>query len=190
MRSSRLLAGLLLATAASPALALPASYTPDPTHTYAYFEVGHLGYSVQRGRFEQVSGKIRLDGAAQQGALDIVINAASVSTGFAKRDEQLRGEEFFNVTRFPTLTFRATDMKFVGERPISAKGVLTILGVGKPVELKISQFFCAPHPMTKKEMCGAEANVSVKRSEFGMNRYLPGIGDEVKIAVQIEAFRD
>ena len=82
------------------------------------------------------------------------------------------------------------EMKFVGERPISAKGVLTLLGVSKPVELKISQFYCAPHPMNKKEMCGAEATVSIKRSEYGMNRYLPGIGDEVKLAVQIEAFRD
>jgi polyisoprenoid-binding protein YceI len=155
-----------------------------------YFEVGHLGYSIQRGRFEQVAGKIRLDGAAQQGTLDIVVSAASVTTGFAQRDEQLRGVEFFNVARFPTVTFRSTEMKFVGERPISAKGVLTLLGVSKPVELKISQFYCAPHPMSKKEMCGAEANVSIKRSEYGMNRYLPGIGDEVKLAVQIEAFRD
>lgn len=189
MRSSRL-TGLLLAAAIAPALALPASYTPDPTHTYVYFEVGHLGYSIQRGRFEQVAGKIRLDGAAQQGTLDIVVSAASVTTGFAQRDEQLRGVEFFNVARFPTVTFRSTDMKFVGERPISAKGVLTLLGISKPVELKISQFYCAPHPMSKKEMCGAEANVSIKRSEYGMNRYLPGIGDEVKLAVQIEAFRD
>ena len=116
---------------------------------------------------------------------NVLILAASVTTGFAQRDEQLRGVEFFNVARFPTVTFRSTEMKFVGERPISAKGVLTLLGVSKPVELKISQFYCAPHPMNKKEMCGAEANVSIKRSEYGMNRYLPGIGDEVKLAVQI-----
>ena len=160
-----LLPALLLASLATPALALPATYTPDPSHTYAYFEVGHLGYSIQRGRFDKLGGKIRLDGASQQG-------------------------EFFNVARFPTLVYRSTTLKFVGERPISATGTLTLLGVTKPVELKISQFYCAPHPMMKKDMCGAEASASIKRSEFGMNRYMPGIGDDIKISVQIEAFKD
>ncbi len=185
-----LLPALLLASLATPALALPATYTPDPSHTYAYFEVGHLGYSIQRGRFDKLGGKIRLDGASQQGVIDIMIDAASISTGFPKRDEALRGEEFFNVARFPTLVYRSTTLKFVGERPISATGTLTLLGVTKPVELKISQFYCAPHPMMKKDMCGAEASASIKRSEFGMNRYMPGIGDEIRISVQIEAFKD
>ena len=66
---------LLLAT---PALAFPATYTPDPSHTYAYFEVGHLGYSIQRGRFDKLGGKIRLDGASQQGVIDIMIDAEDV----------------------------------------------------------------------------------------------------------------
>ena len=68
-------------------------------------------------------------------------------------------------------------------------GTLGLLGVTKPVELKISQFYCAPHPMMKKDMCGAEASASIKRSEFGMNRYMPGIGDDIKISVQLEAFK-
>ena len=74
-----LLPALLLASLATPALALPATYTPDPSHTYAYFEVGHLGYSIQRGRFDKLGGKIRLDGASQQGVIDIMIDAASIS---------------------------------------------------------------------------------------------------------------
>ena len=67
---------------------------------------------------------------------------------------------------------------------------LTLLGVTKPVKLSITQFKCGEHPMNKKPMCGAEVVTTIKRSEFGMTKYVPAVGDEVKISFPVEAYKD
>jgi len=178
----------------SAALALPAaaadSYTVDPAHTYPYFEINHLGFSTMRGRFGASSGKITLDPAAKSGSIDIVIDAASIDTGHAKRDTHLKSDEFFNVAKYPSLNYKATRLKFSGDKLTEADGELTLLGVTKPVTLAVNAFHCGPHPMTKKPMCGANATATIKRSEFGMNAYVPAVGDEVKIVIEVEAARD
>jgi polyisoprenoid-binding protein YceI len=186
----RTLAAVLL----SSSLALPAfaadSYTADPSHTYPNFEVSHLGFSTSRGVFEKTSGKITLDTAAKSGTIDITIDTASLHTGWPKRDDHLKSEEFFNVAKFPTMTYKSSKLKFDGDKLTGVDGELTLLGVTKPVNLAVTDFKCANHPMTKKPMCGANATATIKRSEFGMSTYVPAIGDEVKIEIQIEALKD
>src|SRR5688500_7428612 len=77
------------------------SYSIDPQHTFAHFSVNHLGFSTMQGRFDKNSGKLTLDRAAKSGSVDVAIEAASITTGFSKRDDHLRSPDFFNVAEFP-----------------------------------------------------------------------------------------
>lgn len=186
----RSLAAILLSTA----LALPAvaadSYTADPAHTYPNFEVGHLGFSTSRGVFEKTTGKITLDMGAKSGTVDITIDTASLHTGWTKRDEHLKSEEFFNVAKFPTMSFKSSKLKFDGDKLTGVDGELTLLGVTKPVSLAVTDFKCGAHPINKKAMCGANATATIKRSDFGLSAYIPAIPDDVKLEIQIEATKD
>jgi polyisoprenoid-binding protein YceI len=176
------------------AFALPAaaadSYTVDPAHTYPNFEINHLGFSTMHGRFGATTGKITLDTAAKSGSIDITIDATSIDTGHAKRDTHLKSDEFFNVAKFPTLAYKSSKLKFNGDKLSGADGELTMLGVTKPVILAVTAFNCGPHPMNKKPMCGANATATIKRSDFGLSTYVPAVGDEVKITIEVEAGKD
>lgn len=165
-------------------------YTVDPRHTFPGFEVNHMGLSTQRGRFNVTSGKITLDSAAKTGAVLIEIDAGSVNTGLNELEKHLKGEDFFNVEKHPKITFRSGRVEFEGEKPKAVHGELTLLGVTKPVTLSISSFNCRIHPMNKKYVCGADASATIKRSEFGMVYAIPAVSDEVKLFIQIEAFRN
>jgi len=167
--------------------AAPETYQIDPSHTYPQFEVSHLGFSLQRGNFETVSGQIVLDREAKTGSIDVKIDTSSLDTGWPKRDDHLKSADFFNVAQFPTITYKAEQLEWSGDQLVAANGTLTLLGVSKPVKLAISQFLSANHPMSKKPACGGEASARIKRSEFGMKTYLPAIGDDVTLRIQVEA---
>jgi polyisoprenoid-binding protein YceI len=179
-----------LCAAALPASAETETYTVDPNHTFPAFEIGHLGYSIQRGRFNKTSGKITVDTAAQKGSADITIDMGSISTGHPKLEEHLKSEEFFDAAKFPTMTFKADHFAFEGDNVKSASGTLTLHGVSRPVTLKTEYFRCAPHPMLKKKVCGADFSGTIKRSEFGVSRGVPAVADEVNLRINVEAIRD
>ena len=186
---TQLAAILITATFALPATAAD-SYTVDPAHTFPNFEINHLGFSTMHGRFGATNGKVVLDTAAKSGSIDITIDATSIDTGHAKRDAHLKSEEFFNVGKFPTLIYKSTKLKFSADKLTGADGDLTLLGVTKPVSLAVTFFNCGPHPMNKKQMCGANATATIKRSDFGLSTYVPAVGDEVKISIEVEATKD
>ena len=183
-------AAALAAMIALPAFAESETFTVDPNHTFPIYEVGHLGFSVQRGRFNKTSGKVTLDEAAKKCGADITIDAASVSTGVAKLDEHMKSDDFFNVAKNPNITFKGTDCTFDGAKVKSVKGDLTMNGVTKPVTLTANTFNCGPHPMNKKRVCGGDFETSVKRSEFGMKYALPALADDVKLRINVEAMKD
>ena len=166
------------------------SYTIDPPHTFSHFSISHLGFSTLQGRFDKSSGKITLDRAAKKGTVDISIEVGSISTAWAKRDEHLRGPDFFNAAEYPNITFKSSAIKFKDDSPASIEGNLTILGVTKPITLAITAFKCGSNPMNKKELCGADASAQIKRSDFGIKYGLPGIGDDVKLVFEVEAYKD
>lgn len=176
----------LFATSAS-VFAAPVSYTIDPQHTYAAYEVNHLGLSSQSGLFTKISGALSVDEAAKSGKVDITIDAASLQTFLAERDKHLKSADFFNVEKFPTLTYKSDKVVFKNGKPASVEGKLTLLGVTKPVTLTLLNVSKAKHPMTGKENWGANAVASIKRSEFGMKTFLPAISDEVKLNIALEA---
>ena len=178
-------------------VAAPEIYTIDPNHTYSHFEVEHLGVSHQRGRFDRTSGKFTLDHAAKTGSVELNIETASVSTGDNVKgnrprtlDDHLRTADFFNVAEFPRMTFKSTGVKFAGDNPAEITGNLTIIGVTKPVTLKVERWACKDNPMSKKPMCGGNASAVLKRTDFGMKYGVPAIGDEVRLWVSIEGYKD
>jgi polyisoprenoid-binding protein YceI len=179
------LAGLI----AMPACAAE-SYTIDPTHTWPVFEVNHLGFSTQRGRFNRTSGKITLDTAAQKGSVDLTIETASLDMGMDNWDEQMKSVGFFNVTRHPTMRFVSDKLIFDGDRVVAAEGKLTLLGTTRQLTLTVSNFRCAPHPLTRKKTCGADISTTIQRMQFGMAKFIPLISDEVKISSPVEAVMD
>ena len=165
------------------------NYAIDPNHTFPVFEVNHLGYSVQHGRFNKTSGTINLDIAAKKGSVDLVIETASLDMGFPLWDEHMSADGFFNTAKFPTMTFKSSKLVFKDDKVVSAEGEFTMLGVTKPLTVSVSDFKCGDHPMLKKPMCGANISGTIKRSDFGMTKYVPAISDEIKIHVPVEAYK-
>jgi polyisoprenoid-binding protein YceI len=167
------------------------TYTIDPVHSQPMFEVQHMGFSLQRGSFSKSTGKITLDRAAKKGTIDVTIDTTSIRTIDPRLDTHTKGEDFFNVANYPTMTFKSSNLVFDGDRVVGAEGELTMIGVTKPVSLKVANFACGEHPSNKKPMCGAEATATIKRSEWGMKYGAPrAVGDEVRLIIPIEAYRD
>ena len=163
-----------------------AKYTVEPTHTFVTWEAKHFGISTSRGRFDKKDGLITIDKAANTGTAEISIETASINTGVAPFDGHLRSKDFFNAEAHPKATFKA-DFKMESGRVASVPGQLTMLGMTKPVMLKTSGFGCYEHPRFKKQVCGGDFEANIKRSDWGMSYGLPGIPDDVRIVVQIEA---
>lgn len=169
--------------------AIADSYTIDPTHTYPNFTIDHLGFSTMHGRFGKTSGSLSLDQAKGTGSVDIVVDMASVDTGFKKRDDHLRSPDFFNAVEFPTMTFKSTKVVFKGKGAV-VTGNLTIKGVTKSVNLDVASINCGVHPFNKKDVCGFDATTSIKRSDFGIKYGLPAIGDKMDIQIEVEAVKN
>ena len=186
------LTAALLATAAlsSTAFAAPETYVIDSGHTFPRFEYSHFGYSIQVSRFDKTTGKITLDRAAKTGSMDVTIDMKSVSTGSTAFNGHIQGEDFLDTEKFPTATFKSTSVKFAGDKPASIDGNLTIKGITKPVTLTVTGFHCMPHPMNKKEACGAGATTKIKRTEFNAGKYAPNVGDEVTLTISVEAVKE
>lgn len=181
---------LALASAAGLAGAAAESYSIEPTHTLPKFSYSHFGYSTQGSVFTKTSGKITLDRAAKKGSVNVTIDAKSVSTGVPLFNEHIQAVDFFDTANHPEITFVSDKMNFSGDKPTSVDGKLTIKGVTKPVTLKITSFHCMPHPMVKKDACGANAEVVVKRSDFNMGKHAPYVSDEVTLTLPVEAIKD
>ena len=187
MKLKHLAIAAALAFAAAAAQAAPSTYVIDNSHTYPHFTYNHLGYSVQTHQFDKTSGKVVLDFDAKTGSVDVTIDANSVSTGFPLFNEHLRGEDYFDAARYPTITFKSNSVTFKGNKVVSVSGDLTIKGVTQPVTLEVTHFKCMPHPILKAPACGANATATVKRSDFRMGKYAPFISDEVTLNLSIEA---
>ena len=165
-------------------------YVIDSAHTYPNFEINHLGFSTMHGRFNKTTGSLDIDWAKGAGSVNITIDAASVDTGFKKRDDHLRGPDFINAAEFPEITYKSTSVKINADKTAVVKGSLTIMDVSKPVTLNVKSINCGNHPFKKTDyVCGFDARGSFKRSDFGVKYGLPKIGDEMKLHIEVEAKR-
>lgn len=161
--------------------------------------VSHFGVGTIMGRFDKSTGKMTLDAAAKSGTVELVVETASLNTGDSERgtrprarDEHMRTADFFNVAEFPRMTFKGNATKFNGDSPGEIAGEITLLGVTKPLTLNVDNWKCMPDPRTKgkRYFCGGNASGTIKRTEFGMKFGVPAIGDEIRLMVVIEAFRN
>lgn len=184
------LIALCIATSfSSIAYAAPETYVIDTNHTKPRFEYNHLGFSDQESRFDTVSGSITLDRAARSGSVDITIDANSVDSGYPVFNGHLKGEDFFDTAKYPTITYKSDKFRFDGDKLVSVDGDLTIKGITKPVTLTITSMLCKPHPMVKKDACGANAVAHIKRSDFNMAKYVPAVSDEVTLSIPVESIK-
>jgi polyisoprenoid-binding protein YceI len=183
------LAGIAAITSVA-AHAAPENYVLDGRHSFPVFQVNHLGLSLQWGRFKKASGRIVVDREARTGSVDLSIDAASIDMGLDKWDEVMRSEDYFNVAQFPTLTFRSSKLLFDGDKVSGAEGEFTMLGVTRPATVSLAGFNCIVHPINKKNVCGGMASATIRRSEFGMTKGIPGTADEVRLNMAVEAFKE
>lgn len=165
-----------------------AEYVIDPTHTYASFEIDHLGFSTQRGQFNRTSGTVEFDTAEKAGRIDITIDVASLDTGFTKRDDILRGDDWFKAKDFPAIIFRSQKLVFTDEKLSAVDGTLVMLGEARPLRLDVTRFKCGFNLVKRQNGCGADVFGVLRRSDFGLNGGLPFIGDDVRLRIQVEAY--
>ncbi len=165
------------------------TYNIDPEHTFPTFEIGHMGLSIQRGMFENTRGKVVIDWDNKTGSVDVEIDAASIHTGNAGRDEALRGKGFFAVEDYPTINYKSSRIVFKDDKPVKVEGELTIRGISNPVELTLSQFECGFNLLKLANGCGADAIAAIQRSDYGLVSLLPSIGDPIWLRIQIEAYK-
>ena len=173
------------------AFAAPATYDVDPAHTYPAFEADLMGgLSLWRGKAKTTSGKIVYDAAAKTGTVDITVDMKSLDFGHDKMNQHANSPDIFDTAKFPTATFKGTLAKFNGEAPTEVQGELTMHGVTKPVTLKLNSFMCKQNPMSKKDICGADAVGMINREDFGVayGKQM-GFKMDVKLLISIEAIK-
>ncbi len=193
MRYLKIITLFLISALPFTAMGAAQHFTIDPDHSYPFFRISHLGFSTMQGRFNKTSGKVVIDRENKTGSVEVVIDAASVDTAHKKRDDHLRSPDFLNAVEFPDITYRSTRVTIHDDGSADVEGTLTMLGVSKPVALKVSHIGCGIHPMDPKKekyVCGFDATARIKRSDFGMDFALPAIGDDMELIFGIEAIRD
>lgn len=192
----RIIPSLTAAAAiAIPSFAFAADWTVDPAHSSAQFEVEHLMISSVRGDFKKLSGEVTYDPKAPKATvINAVIDTASVHTRIEDRDKHLRSPDFFDVEKFPTMTFKSTSAKKKG-KGLEVKGDLTLRGVTKPVVLDVVGLDKEVKDPWGNTRIGGLATTKINRKDYGMtfNQALETggvmIGDEVTITIDVELIK-
>ncbi|MFB1479940.1 YceI family protein [Corallococcus sp. RDP092CA] len=184
---------ITLLAVAAPSFAFASTWELDSSHSSAQFAVKHMMVSTVRGAFSNVKGTIHLDDKdITKSTIEATIDAKTINTNEPKRDEHLRSPDFFDVEKFPTITFKSTKIAKAGKDKLNVTGDLTLHGVTKPVVLAVE----GPTPETKDAWGnvrrGATATTKIKRSDFGLtwNKALEAggvaVGDDITITLDLE----
>ena len=183
------MAAAIILGAAAPAMA--ANYAIDPSHTYATFEIDHMGTTTNRARFDKKEGTVEFDRAAKTGKVDISLDMTSVNSGFANFNKHLQSKDIFDAEQFPKARFVSDKFVFDGDKVAEVQGQLTLKGKTAPVTFKASKFNCYPSPMLqKREVCGGDFVAVIDRSQWGVNYGSNfGVPNDVRLVIQIEAVK-
>lgn len=161
------------------------NYEADPVHSSVVFRIKHVDVAYFWGRFNGIKGNFMLDAEKpENSALQFQVEVKAIDTGNAKRDEHLRSPDFFNAAQFPTISFKSTSVKKAGDR-YEVTGDLTMLGVTKPLTVSLEKTGEADTKQMGHRM-GFETTFTLKRSEWGMTKFMEMLGDEVKMVVSVE----
>ena len=182
------LMAMVLTAACGLAAAAPVKYNIDPAHTYPSFEADHMGISVWRGKFNKTKGTVMLDKETGSGSVDIEIDTASIDFGNEALNKWAVSKALFDSAKFGKARYKGKLDAYVNGVPSRVTGELTLHGVTKPLDLKINLFKCIPQPLSKKDLCGADAIGVFKRDDFGLvagKDY--GFNMDVNLRIQVEA---
>lgn len=188
MTRYRLPALLALSLAAAAVSAAEATYVIDPQHTFPSFEADHMGMSTWRGKFNASRGEVRLDRERGTGSVEVVVDARSIDFGLDALNDWAIGKDLLDTGRYPETTYRGTLAGFRDGAPTRVEGELTLHGVTRPLTLTVDRFNCQPHPVFKRDWCGADAHATFDRSEFGLNAGKDyGFDMDVTLRIQVGA---
>ncbi|MBB3990975.1 YceI family protein [Croceicoccus naphthovorans] len=181
------------ASAPSPVvkMALPVSgiYQIDPTHTQVRATWNHLGFSRPGATFGHVEGTITLDAVnPAKSSVSVQIPISGVDTGVPALDEHFRSADYFDAVKYPQVTFVSRSVNFTGlGTAFSVEGDLTIRGVTRPIVLQATLNGAGMHPLANAPAVGFSATTQVKRSDFGINAFVPMVSDEIDLVITAEA---
>ena len=188
MRIRLLSAAALLSLAVAPAFAEPVTYKLDPSHTNVLAQWTHFGYSHPLAHFGDVEGTLVYDADnVAASSVEVTLPLSGLEAFSDKFNEHLRSADFFDAAKYPTATFRSTQVESTGKDKLKVTGDLTIKGITKPVVLQVKLNKAGEHPMTKAPAIGFDAETKIKRSDFGLGAYAPNVSDEVSVRITTEA---
>jgi polyisoprenoid-binding protein YceI len=177
-------AALLLASA--PLYAT--TYTLEADYTQGVFRWNHLGFSSPAAQFAQGAGTLDFDQAdPTKSSVSVSIPLGSLYTGVAALDDDFRSTDFFDTARFPTATFKSTKVEKLAADQLRVTGDLNLHGVTKPVILDVMVVKVGTNPRSNLPTIGFDAKTSLKRSDFGLGKYVPQVGDEIQMHIISQA---
>lgn len=181
--------GLVLCISACPVAAATETYTVDATHSAALFKVKHFGISFVAGGFTNISGRIVVDrDSLGNSSVEIAIRTASVNTHLEKRDEHLRNADFFNVKKYPTMSFKSSRVRKLKDNVGEVTGSFTLHGVTKTITTTVT-FLGETDVPWGQHRAGFKTSFSINRSDYGMDKLLGPAGNDVQITLLVEAMR-
>lgn len=183
-----LLAAVLGLAFAGAATAHPVTYKIDPNHTDVVARWSHFGFSNPVAHFGDVDGTITYDPhEVGNSSVQVTIPLSGLDSHVDALDEHLRGPDFFDAAQYPTITFRSTGVESAGEGKLRVSGDLTVHGVTRPAVLDVTVNQVGEHPMGGARAAGFDATTTIRRSDFGIDKYVPNVSDEVEIRITTEA---
>lgn len=179
-----------LASTASFAVAAPEKYVLDASHSQILFSYNHLGFSTTYGMFSGFEGEIMFDQEnPANSSVSVSMPVMSMLTGWAQREAHFMSDDFFGAKEGDMVTFASTGIEVTGDTTAKITGDLTLNGVTKSVVLDATLNQVAQHPMAQKPWAGFDATTTLVRSDFGLGKFAPFVGDEVKLHISIEAMK-
>lgn len=177
-----------LVVASTAAFAAPVTYKIDPNHTSVVASWSHFGFSNPIANFGDAEGSITYDPTnVGTSKVEVTLPLSGLDSHVAKFDEHLRSADFFDAEKFPTITFKSTKVEAAGDKKLRVFGDLTIKGITKPVVLDTTINKIGEQPMAKRAAAGFDATTTIKRSDFGVDKYVPNVSDNVTLRITTEA---
>ena len=184
----RLALAAALVVASTAALAAPTTYKIDPHHTSVVASWSHFGFSNPVATFGGAEGTITFDPAnVGTSKVEVTIPLSGLDSRMEKFDEHLRSADFFDAEKFPNITFKSTKVEAAGDKKLRVFGDLTIKGVTRQVVLDTTINKIGEQPMAKRAAAGFDAVTTIKRSDFGVDKYAPNVSDAVTLRITTEA---
>ncbi|MDI9237589.1 YceI family protein [Lysobacter sp. LF1] len=177
-----------LAVASSATFAAPVTYKIDPNHTSVVASWSHFGFSNPIANFGGAEGTITYDPSnVGTSKVEVTLPLSGLDSHVQKFDEHLRSADFFDAEKYPNITFKSTKVEAAGDKKLRVFGDLTIKGVTRQVVLDTTINKIGEQPMAKRAAAGFDATTTIKRSDFGVDKFAPNVSDNVTLRITTEA---